>query len=138
MGTKKLNILLIEDDTIEVLKLKRAITKLEMDHELIEAQNGEHALELLRSMNKLPDLIFLDLNMPKINGLEFLKIVKQDPVLQFLPTVILSTSSNRRDILACYEIGIAGYIIKPLKYDHYVQKISTALQYWSMNELIKA
>ncbi|MEQ3654961.1 MAG: response regulator [Dokdonia sp.] len=138
MGTKKLNILLIEDDTIEVMKLKRAITKLEMDHELIEAQNGEHALELLRSMNKLPDLIFLDLNMPKINGLEFLKIVKQDPVLQFLPTVILSTSSNRRDILACYEIGIAGYIIKPLKYDHYVQKISTALQYWSMNELIKA
>ncbi|MBE16760.1 MAG: hypothetical protein CL867_10970 [Cytophagaceae bacterium] len=88
MGTKKLNILLIEDDTIEVMKLKRAITKLEMDHELIEAQNGEHALELLRSMNKLPDLIFLDLNMPKINGLEFLKIVKQDPVLQFLPTVI--------------------------------------------------
>jgi CheY-like chemotaxis protein len=138
VGTKKLNILLIEDDTIEVMKLKRAITKLEMDHELIEAQNGEHALELLRSMNKLPDLIFLDLNMPKINGLEFLKIVKQDPVLQFLPTVILSTSSNRRDILACYEIGIAGYIIKPLKYDHYVQKISTALQYWSMNELIKA
>ena len=138
MGTKKLKILLIEDDTIEVMKLKRAITKLEMDHELIEAKNGEEALAILKNQNILPDIIFLDLNMPKINGLEFLKILKEDSILRFLPTIMLTTSSNRKDILACYNIGVAGYIIKPLKYDHYVEKIDSALNYWSMNELIKA
>lgn len=138
MWRKKLRILLIEDDTIEVMKLKRAITKLTMDHELIEAKNGEEALEILKDHSMLPDVIFLDLNMPKINGLEFLKILKEDSVLRFLPTIILTTSNNRKDILACYDIGVAGYIIKPLKYDHYIEKIKIALSYWSMNELIQS
>jgi CheY-like chemotaxis protein len=138
LEVKKLRILLIEDDTIEVMKLKRAIKKLEMDHDLIEAKNGEEALAILKGHSMLPDVIFLDLNMPKINGLEFLKILKEDDVLRFLPTIMLTTSSNRKDILACYDTGVAGYIIKPLKYDHYVSKIEMVLNYWSMNELIKA
>ncbi|WP_035336581.1 response regulator [Dokdonia sp. PRO95] len=138
MGTRKLRILLVEDDAIEVMKLKRAIAKLDMNHELIEAKNGEEALEILKDHSVLPDVLFLDLNMPKINGIEFLKILKKDEVLRFLPTVMLTTSSNRKDILACYDTGVAGYIIKPLKYDHYVEKIKSALEYWSMNELIKA
>ena len=138
MGTRKLRILLVEDDAIEVMKLKRAIAKLDMNHELIEAKNGEEALEILKDHSVLPDVLFLDLNMPKINGIEFLKILKKDEVLRFLPTVMLTTSSNRKDMLACYDTGVAGYIIKPLKYDHYVEKIKSALEYWSMNELIKA
>lgn len=138
LDNKKLRILLIEDDTIEVMKLKRAISKLDMDHELVEAKNGEEALDILKNNTILPDIIFLDLNMPKINGIEFLKILKEDSVLRFLPTIMLTTSSNRKDILACYDIGVAGYIIKPLKYDHYISKIEKALNYWSMNELIKA
>jgi CheY-like chemotaxis protein len=137
LGTLKLKVFLIEDDTIEVMKLKRAIKKLQLDHELIEARNGEEALFLLKSNDILPDIIFLDLNMPKINGLEFLKIMKEDEVLKYIPTVILTTSNNRKDVLSCYQIGIAGYIIKPLKYEHYVNKIAAALEYWSMNELIK-
>lgn len=138
MEGKTLKILLIEDDTIEVMKLKRAIAKLGMNHTLIEATNGEEALSILKDKNVLPDIIFLDLNMPKINGIEFLKILKEDDVLRFLPTIMLTTSSNRKDILACYTIGVAGYIIKPLKYDDYVAKIEKALKYWSTNELIKA
>lgn len=134
----KLKILLIEDDAIEVMKLKRAIKKLELDHELIEAKNGEEALVILRDDKVIPDVIFLDLNMPKINGLEFLRILKKDDILRYIPTVMLTTSNNRKDVLACYETGVAGYIIKPLKYDDYVKKINVALQYWSMNELIKA
>lgn len=136
--TKKLRVLLIEDDTIEVMKLKRAIASLDLDHELIEAKNGEEALEILNTHRALPDILFLDLNMPKINGIEFLKLLKKDEILRFLPTIMLTTSSNRKDILACYDIGIAGYIIKPLKYSDYVTKIETALNYWSMNELIKS
>ena len=137
MKNKTLRILLIEDDQIEVLKLKRAIKKLEMNHQLLEAENGLVALEMLKDASNLPDIIFLDLNMPKINGLEFLKILKNDDRLRFLPTIILTTSSNRTDVLNCYKIGVAGYILKPLKYDSYVEKIRRTLLYWGENELIK-
>lgn len=137
MEFKKLRILLIEDDTIEIMKMNRAIAKLQLPHEIIEAKNGEEALQVLRDNKTIPDIIFLDLNMPRINGLEFLKILKSDEILRFLPVIILTTSNNRKDVLECYKEGVAGYIIKPLKYEDYVQKISTALNYWSTNELIK-
>ena len=75
--------------------------------------------------------------MPKINGIEFLSILKNDNALKYVPTIILTTSSNQRDLLACYEIGIAGYILKPLKYEEYVSKIEKLLGYWSINELKK-
>lgn len=137
MEFKKLRILLIEDDTIEIMKMNRAIAKLQLPHEIIEAKNGEEALQVLRDNKTIPDIIFLDLNMPRVNGLEFLKILKSDDILRFLPVIILTTSNNRKDVLECYKEGVAGYIIKPLKYEDYVQKISTALNYWSTNELIK-
>ena len=76
--------------------------------------------------------------MPKINGIEFLKILKSDETLKYIPTIILTTSSNRKDVLECYKIGIAGYILKPLKYEDYVSKLEKVLAYWSINELIKA
>jgi len=135
---KKLQILLIEDDQIEVMKLKRSIVKMGLEHEFVHATNGEEALDILSTKENLPDLIFLDLNMPKISGIEFLRILKADEVLRYLPTVILTTSNNSRDVLECYKIGVAGYILKPLKYEEYVDKISKALAYWSSNELIKA
>jgi CheY-like chemotaxis protein len=134
---KNLKILLIEDDQIEVMKLMRATSKIDQKHHFIEAKNGEEALEILSHQENIPDVIFLDLNMPKINGLEFLKILKEDEILRYIPTVILTTSSNRKDVLECYKIGVAGYILKPLKYDEYVEKITRALNYWSCNELIK-
>lgn len=137
MGTRKLKILVIEDDQIEVMKLKRAIDRLALEIVLLEAKNGEEALNLLSDHQDLPDLIFLDLNMPKINGLEFLKALKSDEILRYLPTVILTTSSNRNDVLECYKLGVAGYILKPLKYEQYVDKIHKTLLYWSENELIK-
>ena len=138
LKNNKLKILLIEDDQIEVLKMKRAILKLEMNHQFMEAENGEIALQLLREKGELPDIIFLDLNMPKINGIEFLKILKSDEVLQYIPTIILTTSRNRKDVLDCYRVGVAGYILKPLKYDSYVEKIKRTLLYWSENEIIRA
>ena len=137
VGKNKLKILLIEDDQIEVIKLKRAIDKLGLEHNILEAQNGEDALEILKIGANLPDIIFLDLNMPKINGLEFLKILKSDQTLRYIPTIILTTSNNRNDVKACYEIGVAGYILKPLKYDDYVNKLDKTLSYWCENELIK-
>lgn len=134
---KNLNILLIEDDMIEVMKLKRATGSLNLKHNITEANNGEEALKLLEQKDNFPDIILLDLNMPKINGIEFLKILKADDQLRYIPTIVLTTSSNQRDLLECYKIGIAGYVLKPLKYDEYVSKIEKLLSYWSVNELIK-
>ncbi len=133
---KKLRVLHIEDDAIEVMKLQRTIKSLALEHEVIVANNGEEALELLAQKNQLPDIILLDLNMPKLNGIEFLKILKSDEVLQFIPSIILSTSVNQTDLLECYKTGIAGYIVKPLKYEDYMAKIESVLSYWSKNEFI--
>ena len=132
---KKLNILLIEDDLIEVMKLNRTISSLNLNHKIIEANNGEDALKLLENKDALPDIILLDLNMPKINGIEFLQILKNDDVLRYIPTIILTTSINQKDVLACYNLGIAGYVLKPLKYEDYVSKIEKLFAYWSINEL---
>ena len=134
---KKLNILLIEDDMIELMKFNRTLKKLELSHKVTEAKNGEEALKVLEEKSSLPDIILLDLNMPKMNGIEFLGILKNDKELKYIPTIILTTSCNRRDMLECYKIGIAGYIIKPLKFDDYVESLKRLLEYWSCSELIK-
>ncbi|WP_055434816.1 response regulator [Lacinutrix algicola] len=134
--TKNLKILLIEDDMIEIMKLNRTISTLKLDHKIIEANNGEDALGILEQKDNLPDIILLDLNMPKINGIEFLNILKKDDVLKYIPTIILTTSNNQKDLLECYKTGVAGYVLKPLKYEDYVSKIEKLLAYWSINELI--
>ncbi|TVZ57933.1 response regulator receiver domain-containing protein [Flavobacteriaceae bacterium MAR_2010_105] len=134
----KLSILFIEDDVVETMKMNRTINKLQESYHIQEAKNGEEALRLLKANNRLPDIILLDLNMPKINGIEFLKILKSDELLKYIPTIILTTSSNRKDVMECYKIGVAGYILKPLKYEDYVSKLEKVLAYWSINELIKA
>ncbi|OIQ30381.1 MAG: response regulator [Bacteroidetes bacterium MedPE-SWsnd-G2] len=131
-----LNILLIEDDMIEIMKLNRTVGKLGLRHNIIKATNGEDALKLLEKKDSLPDIILLDLNMPKISGIEFLNIIKNDHNLKHIPTIILTTSNNNKDLLECYKIGIAGYVLKPLKYEDYVSKIEKLLSYWSINELI--
>ncbi|GAL65881.1 two-component response regulator [Jejuia pallidilutea] len=128
---------MIEDDIIEVMKLNRAISSLKLGHKIVEANNGEEALEILQKKAEIPDIILLDLNMPKISGIEFLTILKEDDVLKYIPTIILTTSSNQNDLLECYKIGIAGYILKPLRYEDYVFKIEKLLAYWSINELKK-
>ncbi len=133
---KSLNILLIEDDTIEVMKFNRVLKTLNLNHKIIEANNGEDALSILKDKEILPNIIVLDLNMPKLNGIEFLSILKKDEVLKYIPSIILSTSNNHKDMLECYKIGIAGYILKPLKYEDYIDRIKNLLEYWSCNELI--
>ncbi len=132
-----MKILFIEDDAIETMKLQRTVAKLPVKPAIVEAKNGEEALHILKSGDDLPDVILLDLNMPKMSGIEFLTVLKADDVLKYLPTVILTTSENRADLLECYRIGIAGYVIKPLKYEDYESKIQKVLAYWSINEVVK-
>lgn len=131
-----MTILFIEDDTVEILKFNRSLAKLGEVHELIEAHNGEIALDLLAENSQI-DLILLDLNMPKMNGFEFLKQLRAHTYLKYIPTVVLTTSINRSDLKQAYSIGVAGYLVKPLKYDDYVLKIAALLNYWKQNELVK-
>jgi CheY-like chemotaxis protein len=135
---KVLKILLVEDNLIEIMKMKRTISLLKLKHTIHEAKNGEEALMFLEDRANIPDIILLDLNMPKINGIEFLRIIKKDEDLKHIPTIILTTSSNQKDLLECYKTGMSGYVLKPLKYEDYVKKIEVVLSYWSVNELIKA
>ncbi|MFD2566714.1 response regulator [Pseudotenacibaculum haliotis] len=130
----KLKILLIEDDEIERMKFAKVASKLG-NHTIVEAENGEKALEVLERID-LPNLIVLDLNMPKVNGVEFLKILKTNENLQYIPIVVMSTSNNHNDIKRCYEIGASGYMIKPLHYEDYKKKIQGLIEYWVDNELI--
>lgn len=132
-----LTFLLIEDDEIERLKFARVLQKNNFTrYQMIEVENGEEAMHYLQYNKELPNIIFLDLNMPKMNGLEFLKILKSNPKLKHIPVVILSTSNNHNDLKESYAIGIAGYIVKPLKYEDYAHKIKCLIEYWSINELI--
>ncbi len=131
---RKLKILLIEDDEIERMKFARVASKLG-NHSIVEATNGERALEVLEQI-ELPNLIILDLNMPKINGVEFLKLLKSNKKLRYMPIVVMSSSNNYTDIKKCYEIGVSGYMIKPLHYDDYKKKITSMIGYWSDNEII--
>ncbi|MDX1315455.1 MAG: response regulator [Eudoraea sp.] len=132
-----MDILFIEDDLIETMKFQRIISKMRLTHKIREAKNGEEALLELKNSPRLPDLILLDLNMPRMSGLEFLKILKEDEVLRYLPTVVLTTSENQADLLEAYRIGIAGYVIKPLKPEDYEDKLRKVLEYWDINELVK-
>ena len=130
-----MKILLIEDDQIEVLKLQRTLSKLKLNHSVKVSVNGEEAINFLKKGIDLPDLILLDLNMPKVNGKEFLAMVKEDENINHIPTIVLTTSKNKNDLKECYRLGIGGYILKPLKYDDYIEKIEKLFSYWSINEL---
>lgn len=132
-----LTFLLIDDDEIERLKFARVLQKNNYPHKILESKNGEEALDILTQKELQPDLIFLDLNMPKMNGLEFLKELKSNTSLQYIPVIILSTSNNHQDLKEAYKIGVAGYIVKPLKYEEYTHKIKCLIDYWSVNELLK-
>ena len=133
---KSLNLLLIENDAIEVMKFNRALKSLELNHRIIEANNAEEAVDILKTKEIMPDIIILDLNMPKLNGIEFLTFLKADDALKCIPAIILTTSNNHTDVKECYKIGITGYITKPLKYYDYIDRIKKALDYCSTNELI--
>lgn len=131
-----MTILFIEDDVIERMKMHRTISKFANNHQMVEVGNGEEALNYLRSGSALPNVILLDLNMPRMNGIEFLRILKTDEKFRYLPTVVLTTSANNADLLECFRIGIAGYLLKPLKYEEYAEKIIRFLKYWEVNEFV--
>jgi len=129
-------ILLVDDDTIDAMTVKRAFKELRVINPLAHALNGEDALAHLRQEgSEHPCVILLDLNMPKMNGVEFLKIAKDDPSLKKIPVVVLTTSNEERDIIESFKLGVAGYIVKPVDYRKFVEAIRTIDLYWTLSEL---
>ncbi|MBW4519388.1 MAG: response regulator [Scytolyngbya sp. HA4215-MV1] len=128
-------ILLVEDDRIDVLNVKRGFKDIHAENPLYVAENGEVALEFLRnSQNPKPALILLDLNMPRMNGLEFLRILKNDPGWRLIPVIVLTTSQEDQDRRHSFELSAAGYIVKPLDYDNFVKILQTIYQYWLLSQ----
>jgi CheY-like chemotaxis protein len=115
---KKPTILLIEDDELDIISVERSLKKIESEYELHTAYNGIEALRLLRDPNVglRPDVVLLDINMPRMNGIEFLKVIREDEELKKLKVFIMTTSSEINDRSEAEKLGISGYIIKPLNY----------------------
>ncbi len=131
---KELSLMLIEDDEIEIIKFERALNKLDLSHKIIMAKNGEDALKKLDTLTTgFPEIIIMDLNMPKMNGLEFLTNVKQSKSYGHIPIIVLTTSESIDDITESYKQGAASYIVKPLKYEDYINRIKSVVSYWGIN-----
>jgi CheY-like chemotaxis protein len=129
-------ILLVEDDNVDVMTVKRALKDLNIKNQLDRTANGEEALEYLKNKgNKKPCIILLDLNMPKMNGIEFLQIVKADDTLKKIPVVVLTTSSQQQDIIESFKLSVAGYIVKSVDYTEFTEAISTINLYWTLSKL---
>jgi CheY-like chemotaxis protein len=131
-------VLLIEDDNVDAMTVKRAMRDLHVEHPVKHSINGEEAMKyLVNPDSEKPFVILLDLNMPKMNGIEFLKIIKANPELKTIPIIVLTTSKEKRDIQESFELGAAGYMVKPVDYSKFVEILGKVMTYWSTSELPK-
>jgi CheY-like chemotaxis protein len=137
MADRALNILLVEDDEVDVMNVERAFERNKLHNALFVAGNGLEALELLRG-NKIPKerrLILLDLNMPKMNGIEFLEELRADPELASTPVVVLTTSNDDQDKLDAFNFNVAGYLLKPVTFNAFCDRLATLDKYWALVEM---
>ncbi len=129
-------ILLVEDDKVDVMTVKRACRDLKLTNPLIVSGNGEEALEYLHNpANERPCIILLDLNMPKMNGLEFLAVAKKNDALKSIPVIVLTTSHEDQDRIDSFNLGVAGYMLKPVDYQQFINVVRTINMYWTVSEL---
>lgn len=135
MGTEVL-ILLVEDDLVDIMTIKRAFKDNKITNPIHVCKNGLEALEFLqKSSNRRPSIILLDINMPKMNGIEFLEVIKKDEDLKSIPVVVLTTSKAEQDKMESFNLGVAGYMIKPVDYLQFVETVKTIHLYWTLSEL---
>ena len=129
-------VLLVEDDSVDAMMIKRAFKDLDVKSPLVHVTNGEQALAYIaNTANTEPCVILLDLNMPKMNGIEFLKVAKADVRLKCIPVVVLTTSRTDQDKLDCFDQSVAGYIVKPASYKGFLEAIRILDLYWTLSEM---
>ncbi len=133
---KSLNILLVEDDQVDVMNVRRAFDRNRITNPLYVAGDGIEGLRMLRS-GEVPvgrRIVLLDLNMPKMNGIEFLREMRSDPELHLTPVVVLTTSNDERDKIDAYNLNVAGYLLKPVTFINFVEVMAALNKYWTLVE----
>ena len=129
-------ILLVEDDAVDAMTVRRAFKDLHITNPLHHAENGETALAWLQDpATDPPCLILLDMNMPRMNGSEFLREIKADNSLRRIPVIVLTTSDEKRDRTDSFNLGVAGYMLKPVDYSQFIEVVRTIFLYWAMSKL---
>jgi CheY-like chemotaxis protein len=124
------------------MNVQRAFKKNNITNPLYVANNGLEALAILRgngdllAMPRERRLILLDLNMPKMNGIEFLRELRVDAELKQIPVVVLTTSNEDKDKVEAYNLNVAGYILKPVTFSNFVQTMATLNKYWTLSEIL--
>ncbi|MDJ0734328.1 MAG: response regulator [Nostocaceae cyanobacterium] len=138
---KHFNILLVEDDEVDIMNVQRAFKKGGVNHKLYIAHNGLEALKMLRGEDEkltyFPSknrLILLDLNMPKMGGIDFLGHLRADAQLKSIPVVVLTTSNEDKDLIKAYNFNVAGYLLKPVSFSKFVEMMKTWDKYWTISE----
>lgn len=137
MDERALNILLVDDDEVDVMTVKRAFTRANITNPIFVATNGADALLLLRN-GTVPSsrrIVLLDLNMPKMNGIEFLRELRKDPDLSATTVVVLTTSNEDRDRVEAYRLNVAGYLLKPVTFHTFAEVMATLNKYWTLMEM---
>jgi CheY-like chemotaxis protein len=129
-------ILLVEDDQVDTMTVKRALKEIHVTNPLVHVENGEEAVNYLRdSQHEKPCIMLLDLNMPIMNGIEFLQVVKHDDQLRRIPVVVLTTSEEQQDKVSSFNLGVAGYMAKPVDYRQFVEVMRSIDAYWTISEM---
>jgi len=129
-------IMLVEDDEVDAMTVRRALKELHVTNPLVQAEHGEEALGYLRQPGRdLPCIILLDLNMPVMGGIELLQVIKHDAALKRIPVVVLTTSDEQQDKVASFDLGVAGYIRKPVDYQQFVEAVRSIDTYWTLSEM---
>jgi CheY-like chemotaxis protein len=129
-------LLVIEDDQVDVMTIKRALKEIHVTNPVIRMENGEDAIAYLRDVGReKPCIILLDLNMPVMSGIEFLQVVKNDAELRKFPVIVLTTSEEQQDKLQSFNLGVAGYMAKPVDYRQFVEVMRSIDSYWTISEL---
>jgi CheY-like chemotaxis protein len=129
-------ILLVEDDQVDTMTVMRALKEIHVTNPLVHLENGEDAVNYLRdSQKEKPCIILLDLNMPIMNGIEFLQVVKNDSKVRCIPVVVLTTSEEQQDKVSSFNLGVAGYMAKPVDYRQFVEVMRSIDAYWTISEM---
>lgn len=140
MSERSLTILHIEDDHVDKMVIERVIKRLNITNNILHASNGEEALELLRGENgknipdPLPNVILLDINMPRMNGLEFLKELREDEKLRSISVFVMTTSNDDADRVEAYRLNVAGYILKPVDINQFETTFQILANFWKICE----
>jgi CheY-like chemotaxis protein len=135
---RKFHILHVEDDELDAMNVQRLLARHDEITDITVARDGVEGLEMLRSGVSDPRglVILLDICLPRMGGLEFLRELRADSTLCHLPVVVLSTSNHDQDKAMAYRMNVAGYLIKPLDAEQFTRSLSTFAAYWSSSELL--